>query len=146
MKQLIEWRNDFRTGIPEIDQDHEVLIKEINDLWRGAAPAKSVRTVKEFLGKVYDHVAAHFSREEAIMQGFHYGQYAEHKAAHESLLEELHDIRTDYSEGYCDYAPEEMLGQRVSAWFTDHIQAQDTRLGKLVGDQPNQVKQNQRPR
>lgn len=130
---LIKWHDEFQSGIPEIDRDHKALINGINDLWRETAVSWDRRNVVEFLGNVHEHVSEHFSREEDIMKKHDYDQYAEHKAEHLRLLEEISDIQNDYAEAFNDYDPEQMLAKRVTAWFTDHIRNHDVRLHKFVG-------------
>ena len=130
--ELIQWRDEFRSGIPEIDRDHEELIQEINELWKPVAAKKERQLIKEFLDRVHEDIAKHFSREEAIMEARHYDQYPEHKTQHQMLLTEIRDIADDYAEGFNDYDPEDMLQKRVSAWFTQHIATHDVRLEKLT--------------
>lgn len=61
-----------------------------------------------------------------------YDQYAEHKADHEHLLDEIRDIMERY-ERSADVDYDEALSRELQAWFSDHFKSKDSRLHRMLG-------------
>jgi hemerythrin len=125
---LIEWRDDFSVGVPDVDHEHQELIRLINELHDAMSHDNSDVTVMDFLGEIYAHVAAHFALEEKIMRERNYDQYSDHKADHEILLDELRDIMDDYEENA--FFSDDIFANAVGSWFSDHFRNRDARLHK----------------
>ena len=128
---LIEWKDEFSVGVPDVDHEHQKLIALINDLHDAMSRDNNDVTVMDFLGEIYAQVSAHFALEEKIMRERKYDQYAEHKADHEVLLDELRDIMDDYEEHA--YFSDEVFANAVGNWFNDHFSTRDARLHKHLG-------------
>jgi hemerythrin len=128
---LIEWREEFEVGIPDVDHEHQELIKLINDLYDAISGENANISVMDFLGEIYSHVSAHFALEEKIMRDRKYDQYTDHKADHERLLDELRDIMDDYEESA--YFSDEDFSSHIKRWFTEHFKTRDARLHKHLG-------------
>lgn len=124
---LIEWKEEYRIGIPSVDYEHQELIALLNDLHAGLQADVAHAGVIDFLGEVYSRIAAHFALEERVMREREYDQYAEHKEQHEDLLDDIREIMDDYEDDpEEDYAP--VLSRRLQAWFGEHFRTHDARL------------------
>ncbi len=128
---LIEWKDEFSVGVPDVDHEHRELIALINDLHAALSGGDSDYTVMDFLGEIYAHVSAHFALEEKIMRERKYDQYAEHKADHEDLLDELRDLMDDYEENA--HFSDVDFAESLQKWFTVHFRYRDARLHKHLG-------------
>lgn len=128
---LIEWKDEFSTGIPDVDHEHRQLIELINELHRAMSTGATAYTVPDFLGEIYAHVAAHFALEEKIMRERHYDQYPEHKSDHERLLDELRDMMDDFEENA--YFSDAEFATHLNHWFVEHFKTRDARLHKHLG-------------
>ena len=128
---LIEWKDAFATGIPDVDHEHRELIELINKLYVAMSREDASITVMDFLGEIYAHVSAHFALEEKIMRERKYDHYQEHKADHEALLDELRDLMDDYEEN--TYYNDEEFAASIERWFTEHFRTRDARLHKYLG-------------
>lgn len=123
---LIEWQDDFMTGIAEVDHEHQEMIALINDLHGAVKAGASYDRVVESLGDIYAHIAAHFALEEKMMRRTHYPAYSEHKQDHEALLDDLRDIMDEIEDGGAfDQA---RLSNDLRRWFSEHFQTHDARL------------------
>ena len=130
---LIEWQERFRIGIESVDYEHQEMIALLNELYEGLTQDTGEPDVVAFLGEVYARISAHFALEEREMKQRRYDQYAEHKASHEELLDEIRDIMDDY-ELRGGELPAEVFGQRLSAWFGDHFGTHDARLHRAMAN------------
>ena len=129
---LIEWRKEFETGVTEVDHEHQELIELINELHDQIGANAPRATVNGFLGEVFAKISAHFALEETVMRKHDYDEYADHKADHEKLLDDLRDIMDDFDAGTgTDY--KKALAAAVRDWFVNHFKTKDARLHKQLG-------------
>ena len=129
---LIEWRKEFETGVAEVDHEHRELIGLINTLHNQIGASAPRETVNSFLGEVFAKISAHFALEETVMRKHDYDEYADHKADHEKLLDDLRDIMDDFDAGTnTDY--KKALAMAVHDWFVNHFKTKDARLHKKLG-------------
>jgi hemerythrin-like metal-binding protein len=127
---LIEWRQEFSLGVPDVDHEHRELIELINELYAHLQRQDSSVSVEDFLGEIYAKISAHFALEEKIMRERHYDQYDDHKADHERLLDEIRDIMDAYEDDA--HFNESELAACLTAWFTEHFKTKDARLHKYL--------------
>jgi hemerythrin len=123
---LIDWRDEFQVGVPAVDHEHRELITLINDLHDKLMARDSDVTVSDYLGEIYARISAHFALEERMMREARYDQYAEHKADHEKLLDDIRDIMDDYEDRH--RYDEALLAKRLHDWFGGHFKTHDARL------------------
>lgn len=128
---IIEWKDDYATGIAAVDHEHQELIELINSLHGQMQGEASRDQVMEALGEVFAQISAHFALEEKIMQDKNYRAFAEHKLDHETLLDELRDIMDSVDEDGRFSADE--LSVDLDRWFSDHFRTHDAKLHKLLG-------------
>jgi hemerythrin len=129
---LIDWKEEFRTGIASVDYEHEQMIRLLNDLYSHVQANDPKDTILAFLGEVHARIAAHFALEERIMREKGYDQYLDHKADHEDLLDEIRKIM-DSTEQDPGYAYGEDLSRELQAWFGNHFKTKDSRLHRMLG-------------
>jgi hemerythrin len=127
---LIDWREEFTIGLPDVDHEHRELIAMINALHESLEPDTGVERIVAALGEIHARIAAHFALEEREMRKLGYAYLAEHKNDHERLLDDILDIM-DAVESPANYDPV-TLGQRLSKWFTGHFRSHDLRLHRWL--------------
>lgn len=128
---LLTWRNQYALGIPEIDHEHQEMIRVINELHDRMMARPTTDEIADFLSEISVLIGAHFALEERTMRLMRYSEYAAHKADHEHLLEEILDIADGFT---ADPGSEiDTLGERLSRWFGDHFRTFDARLHRADG-------------
>ena len=125
---LIQWKEEFKLGIPSVDQEHEELIGLINELYQHYTDAEARATVQKFWGEVYAKIASHFALEETIMKARRYDEYGKHKDDHEILLDEICEFMDEFDRS--ESLDEVRLGEFLETWFVNHFRDQDARLHK----------------
>ena len=128
---LIEWKDEFSVGVPDVDHEHRQLVGLINELHAALSAKDPDFTVMDFLGEIYAHVSAHFALEEKIMRERNYDQFEDHKRDHERLLDELRDIMDNYEENA--YFSDAEFAAHVEHWFSEHFRTRDARLHRHLG-------------
>jgi hemerythrin-like metal-binding protein len=127
---LLEWRDDFRIGIEEVDHEHRELIEQINALHAEFRGDGSAERVEGFLGEILAGVSAHFALEEKVMRARGYDEFAGHKADHERLLDELRDLMDEQAAGAV--LDEDAFAARLGEWFSAHFRTHDARLHRSL--------------
>ena len=127
---LIEWREEYCTGIKGIDYEHEELINQINSMYELVENKADKQCVIDSFGDIYGSISAHFALEEQMMQKHGYAHYEEHKADHERLLNDIGDITEDFENTV--QLDELAFKQKLADWFQLHFSTHDSRLHKLA--------------
>ena len=128
---LLEWRDEFAVGVAAVDHEHQQLIELINTTYQHITERQSAITILHYLGEIYAKIAAHFALEEKLMRDYRYDQYADHKADHEYLLDEIRDIMDDFEAG--EVFDEKYFAQQLANWFSEHFKTKDARLHRRLG-------------
>ena len=127
---LLEWRDDFSIGIEEVDHEHHQLIDLINELHAELGGSRSRKRIEGFLGEILCGISAHFALEEKVMRARHYGAFADHKADHERLLDDLRDLMDEHAGGAV--LDQDAFAARLADWFSSHFRTQDARLHRFL--------------
>jgi hemerythrin len=127
--ELLEWRDEYATGIPDIDYEHEQLIDSINAFYSKLAEDPNKEELVEVLDNIYGAIYSHFVLEEKLMKKYGYDEFKQHSQDHARLLDEIRDI-TLALEDSSEY-DEQKLKQRMNDWFSIHFKTHDARLHRL---------------
>jgi len=128
---LLHWEKRYSVGGEAVDHEHRELVDLINRLYEEARSKGSKVAILGFFGDLFKSISAHFALEERIMRERGYDQLLQHKDDHERLLDEIRDIMEDYE--VTDLLDEQLLSQRLDAWFSRHFETHDARLHHAFG-------------
>ena len=127
---LIEWRDEFCTGMPGVDHEHQQLIEQINAIYALIDDRAEKADVINGLGDIYGSISAHFALEEQMMERHGYDQFQQHRADHERLLDDIRDITDEYENAA--ELDDDAFKQKLNDWFQLHFKTHDSRLHKLA--------------
>lgn len=129
---LIEWKSEYKTGVPSVDHEHQELISLLNRVYDYLKPTEGADAIALFLGEVHARISAHFALEETIMRRERYKDLQAHKQDHERLLDEIRDIMDGHEAGtFADVGA--VLAPRLERWFGEHFRTHDARLHRALG-------------
>ncbi|MDH5387553.1 MAG: hemerythrin family protein [Gammaproteobacteria bacterium] len=123
---LIEWREEYSTGISGVDFEHQELIALVNSVYEMLGDSSSKTNIINCLGDIYGSISSHFALEERWMEQNDYDDYKAHREDHERLLDDIGDITDDVETSH--ELNEEQLRERLSNWFLNHFKTHDARL------------------
>lgn len=134
---LIEWRDEYATGVTSVDEEHKELIGLINELALELRnDLHTIENIESYLGEIHAKIAAHFALEERFMKEQSYRRYDSHKQDHERLLDDIREIMINYRTGsYLKF--EKALVQHLNDWFMVHFTTHDTLMHGELGDHPH---------
>ncbi len=127
----IEWREEFSVGNAAVDQEHELLIAQINQIYDQLSLPLDTETIEAMLADLQADISTHFALEELLMEEAGFAEYEAHRQDHERLLDEIHELIFRFAED-----PEEgreLLNNRLSDWFGQHFTGFDARLHDQLG-------------
>lgn len=128
---LIEWREEYCTGIAGVDFEHQQLIRQINDVYQLIEDQSDKELVIDSLGEIYGNISAHFALEEQMMLRYDYDHYPQHRADHERLLDDIRDITEEFENTV--QLDEAEFRKKLADWFQLHFKTHDSRLHNLAG-------------
>ncbi len=128
----IEWKDEYATGLRDVDFEHQRLIAMVNDVIADLENAHTDEDLHARLGDIHARIASHFALEEVRMQDMNYPEFDDHKADHERLLDEIRDIMDEVWNSPLSEI-EADLALRLDHWFSRHFQTFDARLHRVAG-------------
>lgn len=120
---FVEWKESYSVGLPEIDQQHRILIDIINRLHdamrTGSTHAKIVRVVKELL----EYTNTHFGFEERMMAAAGYRHVPEHARKHRAMVAQVEAFAEGVRASRAS-TPLHLM-EFLKGWLTNHILSTD---------------------
>ena len=127
----IEWKDEYSIGNASVDQEHELLITQINKLYEQLSLPLDTETIESMLADIQADISTHFALEELLMQEAGFAEFEDHKQDHERLLDQIDDMIFHFTED--PESGKELLINRLSNWFSHHFKGFDTRLHNQLG-------------
>lgn len=129
---MIEWNEQFKTGSDALDQQHRILISNINHLETFLSDTNPTRQSLAFMIHLVDflesYAKSHFGEEEECMLRHGCPAHAKNKAEHDVFITFIAEFRNSIQ--HKGLRPEEFktLHERMSRWIQEHILKVDSRL------------------
>ncbi len=143
MEDFLKWRDNWLTGIEEVDVQHAELTAHLNRIARtcfrdgeqDAADSPGETDQSENMAtRLYDMTKHHFQYEEQLMLEAGYPDYPAHAYEHNMLLAELKlMIRTCFKEGGKKIDCETL--KALKSWFVVHVTHNDKLFAQFMSRQ-----------
>ena len=121
---VVEWREGFKTGIAQVDNEHQHLFALVKGLDRENA--------QKLVDELLEYVVTHFTHEQALMESSGYPDFRSHLAMHEQLAGQVSDFLLSGSEWTEERVQE--LRRFLNKWLVGHILTHDLRFGQWYFD------------
>jgi len=129
MEKLIQWSDELSVGIQEIDEQHKLLVKMLNELNEAIQGGRGKEVRMELFNKLVEYTRVHFAVEESLMRLLDYPHYEDHKKEHEELTGQLFK-EIDRFHTMPDTSNYELLFF-LKRWLTHHIMKADKAYEKF---------------
>jgi len=128
----IAWTPDLSIGIREIDEQHQEMFRQINNLLEAFDQGKGPEGVSQMIAFLEKHVIEHFGAEENYMFRFKYPNDAHHRIQHRIFRRNLLNLKSRLdTEGASGPLLDATHGL-VVMWLHDHIRNVDKLLGSFL--------------
>ena len=117
---VIEWRDGFKIGVAQVDQEHRHLFTLVRAL--------NLDSVDQTVEELLDYVVTHFSNEQELMEKSGYPAFEQHLKLHEEFAAQVADFLGSGVEWSEDRVQE--LRRFLNKWLIGHIMTHDLRFGK----------------
>ncbi|MBP3459421.1 MAG: hemerythrin family protein [Lachnospiraceae bacterium] len=129
---MYEFKDEFLTGIEQIDREHKKLFEIANELYElkneEFIPDK-YDNIREILTELKEYTITHFEHEEEYMKSIGYKRMFTQLSQHNALREIINEWDLDAIDENQDEAIDDML-HTVTDWLVNHILNQDKLIGQ----------------
>jgi hemerythrin-like metal-binding protein len=124
---LMRWTEAMSVGIPELDADHRILIKVINELTLNAGSADREKVLRQCLYGLLRYAEFHFGREEKVMEACGFPAVEHHKDEHLAFTQHVQELagRIDSGEAQALEVVNDELTDYLKNWLIHHILIED---------------------
>jgi hemerythrin-like metal-binding protein/PAS domain S-box-containing protein len=129
---LINWTDELKIGLSEMDEQHENLVKLANQLYNVLRKSKSKKETKDTLKAFIDYSAYHFGNEERYFDEFGYEFAEEHKKEHNLFLKEMNKFQKEYLANKIKFLDEIMFF--IADWIPNHFKVEDKKYFELFSE------------
>lgn len=128
---FIDWSNDFDVCVNDMNDQHKILMKIMNELFELNTSGKPKTLLMQKLGELGSFTVKHFTEEEQFMESIHFDGLVTHKLIHKDLLEKFTRHMTAFDQGSTQTLGTDFFGF-LKVWLLAHIQGIDTKYGAVV--------------
>jgi hemerythrin len=135
---MVNWTERFATGSKVIDQQHRMLINNLNHLESMLTDTNPTREEGEFLIHLIDflesYAVSHFQFEEECMERYRCPAHAKNKQAHEQFLAVIRQFKERGNREGLRPDILRSLHHTLSSWIEEHILRVDAQLRPCIKD------------
>lgn len=135
MASKLEWTDALKTGVPDIDEQHMILVHTLNEASEKLARDASAEVLGQITQDLLSYALYHFETEEELMQTLGYREAsaeesAQHLEQHRAFSSKVVGIRENLKAGIL-ITPKELIGF-LNDWLVSHIQHTDKKLAAFI--------------
>ena len=128
-----EWAQDMVIDNGPIDEDHRLLVDQVNALHTATTLGRGQDVVAQLLGAIIAETQEHLRREEQLMERAQFPDLERHKQSHVLFVENLHDLQRRQHAGSITVAAQ--LSTLLRDWLSLHIRRGDKELQRFLQKQ-----------
>lgn len=128
---LIHWKNSFEIDQGIIDEQHQKLIRLINDLYTAFYEGQANKVIEAIIVELEAYTRYHFETEEALFSGIGFDQEAKHLQQHRFFEEKIKHFKEDFINEDLRLSYEIMNFLRD--WLQNHILDSDKKYIPYIG-------------
>ena len=124
----LKWNDAFKTGIDDIDNDHQKIIENYEKLYQLMKTGQGHAFYDELLIFLSEYIDSHFENEEQFQREIGYDLYDDHKKKHDFFKEK---IMTFINKKQDSVSNSDLikLNLFVKEWLIQHIYIEDMKIG-----------------
>ena len=130
---MLEWMEEYATGVQLVDIQHRALIQQINRLEAMTkAPEIDEAEVDRLVTFLGNYIVGHFKFEESCMQRRSCPAYGANKQAHDEFIADWKQFKEQFDSEGADKELLQKLLMRTQDWIKNHILKIDLQLKATV--------------
>ena len=133
------WKEKYRIGIDNIDEQHEELFKRVSDFLQMVQSREDfnekIEKIKDTMAFMQAYVVEHFDDEEVYQAKMNYPYILEHKEEHKKFKAAVgFYVEKLEKEGFTEEIIKE-FGGKLMTWLIMHVAKEDVRIGEYISGQ-----------
>ncbi len=116
---LLTWDESYSVHVREIDEQHKVWVRMLNNLHDAMREGKGRDKVGETLAGLVQYTKTHFATEEKLLRAAGYPFHGEHKKIHEDMTGQVESLLQRYQKGDLTLTFDVM--DFLKNWLSEHI-------------------------
>lgn len=128
----VEWTPNLTVGVEHIDEQHKTWFKKANELFEAGKERRAKEYINQMLDFLDEYSKMHFRDEEAYMATINYPELEAQKKAHESFINDLAKLKSDYNQNNGNVLVIINANNMVLKWLTNHILNMDKKIGEFA--------------
>ncbi len=135
---LIEWTDDMSVGLPELDEDHKLIIEAINQLDASVGDAAQQDVVRRHLMRLRRYAEVHFACEENVLIACAFPVLEVQKKEQQDFVKCIQEATQRFDAKPAESAEiisQELLGF-LTDWLRHHILIEDMAYRPYVERNP----------
>lgn len=129
---LISWKPAYSVGNKTMDDQHQVLVGMLNELFDHMAKGKGPDQLEKTFDQMTRYARSHFSDEEMLMARYGYKELEQHKKEHHIFAARINELRFKFMSGNKTMAIE--VVNFLKEWLLNHICGTDQKYSSLLKD------------
>jgi hemerythrin len=126
---VMQWNANLSVGVAVIDNQHQRLLAQINELSEAMKQGKGKEVLGKTLTNLISYTVTHFQTEEKYFDLFRYPEASIHKREHVAFVKKVSDFKEGFEKGKLSVTIE--LMDFLSDWLKDHIQGTDKKYSQF---------------
>jgi len=126
------WTESLKTGVPEIDRQHQQLINQMNLLYEAIQNDQGMQEIQNIMTFLSKYVNDHFGYEESCMYRYQCPVAKENKSAHLHFINSLNEIKQELNSQGASVNLAIKVNQNLLEWFANHIRKIDSQLKSVI--------------
>ena len=119
----IEWTDELKLGIKEIDDQHYYLVQLINDFYSNIKQDPNSDLLPDILQKMKNYAIFHFRAEEGFLVKCNYPEIERHISEHEQYINKIEEIEAKLKRDHMVLTYNVIL--YLKEWINGHIKVSD---------------------
>ncbi len=125
----MQWKDDFKIGIPVIDAQHKQLFVCENGLNEALATGLKPSVIDNILNQLGFYVARHFTLEEQYMKESSYPHLPEQLEAHQYFSKRFTEIQGEFKQKGLSPGVVHAIQNELGDWIQKHVLGLDQAFG-----------------
>jgi hemerythrin-like metal-binding protein len=127
---LIKWDDSYSVHIKKIDEQHQILVRLVNELHDAMAKGAARNVLSEVLNSLVSYTVIHFKAEEDLFAEYQYAETDKHTAEHNKLTQQVKEFQEKFHQGKSSITYE--LMNFLSDWLINHILGSDKKYATYL--------------
>ena len=129
---MINWNDSMLVGVPQIDKQHQSLVKAINQLCEACTQGKGRSELEQTLDFVVNYTKDHFRDEEKFQVQNGYPGATTHKWMHTQFIMQVGTLVQEFKTVGPSVTLVGKMNQALVGWVINHIKTEDKKVGDFI--------------